>query len=43
MSPPEYDEDECPECGAWVVKDDDGWKCVDCDWSVYPDYDEGSK
>jgi len=38
MSPPEHDEDECPECGAEVVKDDDGWKCTsgDCEWSVYP-------
>ena len=32
---------ECPECGASVERDEDGWKCTseDCDWSSYPEED----
>lgn len=39
LQPPDDKGYECPECGAAVEEDDDGWKCTseDCDWSSYPD------
>ena len=43
QSPPEPDEQECPECGDAIEEHEDGWRCInveDCGWSVYPDYEE---
>ena len=41
MLPPE-DEDngECPDCGAELIKFEDGWVCNEtCGFSIYPDYE----
>ena len=40
MTPPDHDEDECPNCGALIKKVRDGVKCMECDWDFYPDYDD---
>jgi len=36
MTPDEYDNEECPECGADLEEDSDGYKCTECDYSIYP-------
>ena len=41
LSPPDEDPG-CPDCGAEVLSDDDGYKCTKCEWSWYPDYEEDS-
>jgi len=31
---------ECPDCGAGIIQDGDGWTCNEsCGWSVSPDYE----
>jgi hypothetical protein len=45
--PPEYDDNECPECGSSITNDHGDWSCDndECDWIAQepdcPDYEEG--
>jgi len=39
LQPPD-DDPGCPDCGAEVKPDDDGYKCTVCEWAWYPDYED---